>query len=81
MTKYSNRIKSEFEAILLKLSYDSCANYSTAVRAAREYVDTFCKKCNLKGCKDEIFTICHDMIENWYPDTSSSDNIFNCSVN
>jgi len=70
--KYMNRVQSEFEAILLKLSENSSTAYDDAYKSAEKYVEKFFQKKKLNESeKAEIFDLCIDLVNDWFPDTSS----------
>ena len=73
MSKHLKRVQSEFETILLNLSYDSSANYARACEKASEYVNEYSSKKTLTQSEQEaIFDYCIEMIYDWFPDTSMS---------
>jgi hypothetical protein len=69
MNKYYNRVQSEFEKILLELSYDSSTSYKDAYKKATEYTTEFSKKKNLSDVeKETIMEFCVELIDDWFPD-------------
>jgi hypothetical protein len=71
MSKYFNRIQSEFENILLELSKNPKTTYNDAYKKAEKYVEDFSKKKNVNEIeKSELLELCNDLILDWYPDTS-----------
>jgi hypothetical protein len=73
MSKYYNRVHSEFESILFNLSKNRKTNYTDALNQAHEYVNKFCSKKNISESeKNEIIDYCVEMISDWFPDVSGS---------
>lgn len=73
MSKHLKRVQSEFESILLDLSYDSSATYKKALEQASKYVDDYAKKKSLTQSEQQaVLEYCVDMINDWFPDTSMS---------
>ena len=72
MNKYTNRIQSEFENILLELSKNINTSYEDAINEAKKYCEDFTKKKNLtdKDC-DDIYDLCLELVGEWFPDTST----------
>ena len=75
MKKYTNKIRSEFEEILLDLSQNPKANFWDAKKQAEKYAKEFSNKRSLS--KDDfrgVLELCLDIIQDWFPDISSFDN-------
>ena len=73
MSKYFNRVHSEFETILLNLSKNTKTTYGEALIQAHEYVKKFCAKKNISESeKNEIIDYCVEMIADWFPDVSGN---------
>jgi len=72
MNKFTNRVTSEFEDILLILSKNINTTHSEALAAAKKYSEDFCKKKRLSSNdQEEIYNFCVELVLDWFPDTNS----------
>lgn len=74
MKSFENRVKSEFENVLLRLGQEPKTTYQTALKEARAYARTLCTKVGFSH-KDyeDIMELCVEMIDEWFPDISCRD--------
>lgn len=71
MNKHLKRVQSEFESILLNLSYDNNASHDLAISQASSYLKDYATKKNLTTQEQEsLYDFCMDMIDDWFPDTT-----------
>jgi hypothetical protein len=72
MNKFTNRIITEFEDVLLKLSKNINTTYDEAIKEAEKYSEEFSKRKNLSSADaEDVYILCVELVGNWFPDTTN----------